>query len=207
MKKLTKIFAALLISFVSFVPSFASAKVEMDNFKETVDFEISIYGENESYAEQVNALKSVDFSNYKESNDKVNVYIFRGSTCGYCFKAIAYFASLYEEYGQYFDLKTYEVWENSDNSALLTKAAKKVGVSSVGGVPFIIIGDKYWEGFAESYSDDIVSTIMDQYESENRYDVMDKLNDKRSDAVVIIWVVVLAGIVIGSLFLAKEKTK
>ena len=43
------------------------------------------------------------------------------------------------------------------------------------GVPFIVIGDKYFKGYGESYADSIKEAIMDQYNSKDKYDVMDEM--------------------------------
>lgn len=206
MKKIANFATIVFITLFCFLPVIANAKIVETNFKETVDYEIEVYKDQDGYEDIIDNLESIDFSNYEQSNKKVNVYIFRRSTCGYCLNAVNYFASLYDEYGDKFDLKTYEVWYSEDNADLMTTTAKKLGVSSVEGVPFIIIGDKYWEGFNESLGDEMFAEIMDQYESDERYDVM-LTETENNDVAVIVTISVLAVAVIALLVVAKVKTK
>ena len=51
-----------------------------------------------------------------------------------------------------------------------------------GGVPYIVIGDKVFAGYSESYDDDIKSAIETLYKQSkaDRYDVMENL-DKEDD--------------------------
>lgn len=211
MKKITKIVMAFLISMICFSPMYASAKVEVTGFKETVDYEISVYDGQEGAESFVDSLKAFDINKHEASDKKVTVYIFRGSTCGYCLKAVEFFARMYEEYGELYDLQTYEVWNNSDNASLLESAAKKVGVSDIGGVPFIIIGDKYWEGFTESYGEEMINEIKSLYEVDvnKRFDAVaeGEVESDSSDITIIIAVAVIAAAIIGLLVYAKKSTK
>ncbi len=200
-----KLFIYLMITAALLFPVVAHAEVKVDGFKDTVDYEISIYGENENYAEEVEKLKNAKISETPAEN-AVNVYIFRGATCSHCLEAVAYFASISEEYGKYFDLKTYEVWYNEDNANLMKRVARKLGVSDVGGVPFIVIGNKKFEGFSETMAEDMVATIMDEYEKEERYDVIEKLDENNSTLVVLASTCIFA-VFVGGLAVAKNKNK
>ena len=51
-------------------------------------------------------------------HEKVTIYIFRGHGCSACRNAINYFSSLGNEYDDYFEVVTYETWENSNNKQL-----------------------------------------------------------------------------------------
>ena len=174
------VFLTVLVAVFTFVPS-VHAEEKMTNFKETVDEEIETFKDNSDAATYVDDLKKTDFSGYKEDDDnKVNVYIFRGNTCGYCLHAIHYFSSIIGEYGKYFNLKTYEVWQNSDNSALMQKAASVLG-DDASGVPYIIIGKKSFSGYASSMNSQIEAQIKSEYEKSksDRYDIMDHLDEAK----------------------------
>lgn len=108
-------------------------------------------------------------------SDKVTVYMFRGEGCGYCKKAIAYFRELAEDkdYKDKFELKTYEVWNNTNNSKLMAAVADKLG-EEVNGVPFIIIGEKTFGGYAESFNSEIEKAIDDNFGSKDYTDVVAK---------------------------------
>ena len=137
----------------------------------------------------------------------VNVYLFRGATCSHCLDAVAFFAKINEEYGTNFNLKTYEIWNNEDNSDLAVRAARKVGVNELSGVPFIIVGNQYWSGYTDSIGDQIVAAIMDEYEKTDRYDVMVKLEEGISETVVIIVTLIITAAIIAGLIFARKSAK
>ena len=146
------------------------------SFKETVKEEIKLY-ENVAGAEDfVEELKNVDLSNYKTSDKKVNIYIFRGKTCGYCLKAIAYFASILDEYKDKINLTSYEVWYDDENSKLMNTVATLLD-DDASGVPYIIIGKTSFVGYAEQYNDDIIDAIEHEYKKQEKYDIMEHLDE------------------------------
>ena len=75
------------------------------------------------------------------------------------------------------------------------------------GVPYIIIGDKSWSGFTESYEQEILDQITSVYAQDvsERYDIMKYLDgsapkkdakdaDKgANDALVLILIILIAG--------------
>lgn len=103
--------------------------------------------------------------------EPINVYIFKGDGCGYCAAALEYFESIEKEYGKYFNLVEYEVWNNTDNASLMTDVASYFG-EEVGGVPYIVIGDKTFQGYAESYNDQITDAIKAAYNNEDYVDAV-----------------------------------
>ncbi len=108
--------------------------------------------------------------------DAINIYLFRGKGCGFCQKFLNYVNdTLTEKYYGKFNLVSYEVWNNTKNNELLTKVRTFLG-SEKTGVPFIVIGDKYFEGYTESYNTEIEQAIQDLYDSSNRYDVFEEIN-------------------------------
>ena len=114
-----------------------------------------------------------DFSNYEENDDQITIYMFRGKGCGYCKKFLTYINSIVDEYGKYFKVQTYEVWYDKDNAELMKEVAGFLNESAEG-VPFVIIGDKTFNGYTESYNEDIIDAIKKLYDTkkEDRYDVM-----------------------------------
>lgn len=120
-----------------------------------------------------------DLSNYKETDDQVTIYLFRGKGCAYCRKFLTFINSIVDEYGQYFKVVSYEVWYNQDNGELMNKVADTMQ-QEAGGVPYIVIGDKVFAGYSEQYDADIKAQIKKLYETKKskRYDVMEHLDDK-----------------------------
>ena len=80
--------------------------------------------------------------------------------------------------GKYFKVVSFEVWGNEDNSNLLNQVATTMK-QEAGGVPYIVIGDKVFAGYAEDYDDDIKTAIKKLYDTDkaDRYDVMEHLSD------------------------------
>lgn len=139
----------------------------------------------------------------EETNKKVALYFFRGEGCSHCAEAEEWFESIQEEYGEYFEIKDYETWYNEDNADLMQKVAE-VREESADGVPYIIIGNKSWNGFTDSYKDEILSEIKEVYAQDvsERYDILnyvktgDTKEEKKSstgDFVVLFFILVIAG--------------
>ena len=141
-----------------------------------------------------------------EDSKEVNLYFFRGEGCPHCEEAEQWFQSIEEEYGSYFKVVDYETWYNEDNAALMQKVAEARGETAEG-VPYIIIGDKSWSGFTESYEQEILDQITSVYAQDvsERYDIMKYLDgsapkkdakdaDKgANDALVLVLIILIAG--------------
>lgn len=142
--------------------------------------------------------------------NEVNVYIFHGDGCPHCAEALEFFESIEESYGQCFNLIKYEVWGDSNNAAIMQAVGSYFG-EEVKGVPYIVIGDKTYSGYAESYADDIKSTIVSASNNDDFVDVVqqviaggvaaDYANDKDDDstagtiATILILVIGIGGLV------------
>lgn len=123
----------------------------------------------------------VDLSNYKETDDQITIYLFRGNGCGYCNNFLKFLASIVPEYGKYFKLESYEVWGNEDNAELMEKVGKFFGQDATG-VPFIIIGEQVFPGYASQYDEGIKAAIVTLYNSEEKYDVFDAMEKAEAKA-------------------------
>ena len=137
----------------------------------------------------------------------VTVYFFRGDGCSFCATAEEWFNEIgLQELGKKFIVKEYETWYNQENSELMQRVAEARN-ESADGVPYIIIGDQSWAGFADDYKNEIVSKIESVYEQDvnERYDIMKLVSSgktavkeevKSNDAlslIIIIAVVVALG--------------
>lgn len=153
-------------------------------------------------------------NNNKSQDRKVKVYFFRGETCPHCAQAEKFFESIQEEYGHLFEIKDYEVYNNASNSKLMDQLAEMRGDNERRGIPYIIIGNKSWTGYASELDSAIIEAIKTEYEVavEDRYDVMDLIqnDDDKADysndiMILIIILTITAGIVSGVMF-ARKKT-
>lgn len=160
MTKKIQLLGLLLISFILIPLNVKAADYKTLDFKETLaDEEIE-----------------EAFENYKPNSDAITIYMFRGKGCGYCRAYLQFMNSIAEEYGKYFKMETYEVWNDSNNSTLLGEVSEYLGQSATG-VPYIIIGDKVFGGYTESYNDSIKEAITDLYKTKakKRYDVFTEM--------------------------------
>lgn len=143
--------------------------------------------------------------------EKINVYIFKGETCGFCAKALSFFGSLDEEYQSYFNLIEKEVWYDKNNAALMQDVADYFDIE-VKGVPLIVIGEKTFQGYSTEFDDEIKEAIKTAYENtDGSYKdvVAPILNgeniDNSSGAAITIVIILLVGAGIGFLiYMAKD---
>lgn len=215
MKKNILLTIAVLSMFLA-LPFNVSAKAKADSLEDTINEEINTFDGQEGYEDYVKTLKEADLSEYKESDDKVNVYIFRGSTCSHCLDAVAHFASIAKDEGKYFNVKTYEVWSNSDNNDLMNDAANEIGDSEVSGVPYTVIGKKSWSGYAASYDDEMMKEIKSEYNKDKskRYDVIKAVNGEATgekssiagDVISVVIIIAVIGLITFGIISARKKT-
>ena len=147
------------------------------------DEEINIKKYNTMNFREILAQEQIkeEFKEYAETDDQITIYLFRGNGCGYCQKFLNFLNGITDEYGKYFKVVGFEVWNNADNSKLLEKISDFLE-QPASGVPYIIIGDQVFGGFADSYADGIKAAITSLYDSEERYDVFEAYNDAVGEA-------------------------
>ena len=161
----------------------------------------AVFAEEEASNNDENTTEEAS-SNDNSDSKKVNVYFFRGECCSHCAEAEEWFDIIKEEYSEYYNLIDYEVWYNTDNSDLMQKVSDARGEEAEG-VPYIIIGDKSWNGFDSSYEEDMINQIKSVYAQDvkDRYDIMTLLTDSKtskkdsnaSDILVLLAIIVVAG--------------
>lgn len=147
-----------------------------------------------------------------KAKEAVTIYFFKGETCSYCHAALTFLESLKndEEYQGKFVVKEYEVWNNKANNSLMEKVAKKMG-DTLEGVPYFIIGDKTWNGYASSYDEAIKEQILKIYNDESYVDELKAFiaegSNESGDNSTLITVSIIAGVVVIAgiaLFLARR---
>lgn len=80
----------------------------------------------------------------------VNVYFFYGDGCPHCAKEKYFLDNTLKKDYPYVRVYQYEVYKNEANAEFLQAAAEKLGVS-IDGVPFLVIGDQHFVGYAEGF--------------------------------------------------------
>lgn len=88
-------------------------------------------------------------------NIPVNAYFFYGDGCPHCAEERQYLFHVLKS--EYPDLQVYEyeIYNNKNNAILLQKIAEKLNIR-VDGVPFLVIGDKHFVGYANGISSQII---------------------------------------------------
>ena len=113
------------------------------------------------------------------SSNKPNIYIFWGDGCPHC-KALAKFMSkLPAETKDKVNIYSFEVWSDKDNKTFMKKFGKYLG-QDVSGVPFMVIGDKIFDGYSsgDAKTDkqiiDAINTIIKNQGSTDQYKLYKK---------------------------------
>jgi thiol-disulfide isomerase/thioredoxin len=200
MKKKLLVSLLFLVSLLMILPFKASAKTYYDDYK-TLNLKEALE------AEDIELLNT----KYEETDDQAIIYLFRGQGCGYCRSFLSFLNSISEEYGKYFRLVSFEVWNDEANSALMQEVATLTG-EAAGGVPYIIIGDQVFPGYISDWDEDIKSAIKAQYD-DNSYDVFKELKKSKGVSLnidpVIIWnfIFVTIGTVIICIMMKKNNEK
>jgi len=173
----------------------------------------SVLAEDEENAAEADIEETAETS---EDSKKVPIYFFRGEGCSHCAEAEEWFKSIEEEYGSFFEVKDYETWYNEENADLMQQIAE-LRDETADGVPYIIIGNKSWNGFADDYKNEMLEEIKSVFEQniDDRYDIMDYLKnsskkeekkDSSSDIAALIIIIVVVGLVGFGIFKARQST-
>ena len=169
-------------------------------------------------AEEIKA----DLDDYEPADDAINVYMFRGQGCPHCQEFLEFAASIVDDYGKYFNLVSFEVWNDQTNAQLFQNVATALG-EEAGGVPFIVIGDQTFAGYSTEFDQKIKTAIKDLYDTstEERYDVFDHLGetgttkttgeeektDSKNDAIVGVVTVLIIGGIVAAAIVTRRNSK
>lgn len=164
----------------------------------------------EGYQKTLKAFDK-DLFEKKHNDAKVTLYVFRGSTCSHCLDLMTFLAKSYPEIADYADVQTYEVWGNQDNSSLMNVLAEYFQIDSTKlGVPFIVIGDKHFEGYASAMDTELLSTIkayaenLDSYTDYVALGVEGNLPKPKANTLLTVIVLLVAGIAIVGIILSRK---
>ena len=152
---------------------------------------------------------------YDDNEEKPVIYLFRGKGCSHCYEFLEYVSSeLIKEYGSKFRLVSYEVWNNEANGELMQKVSDYFK-DDASGVPYIVIGEKTFNGYSKSMNKEIEEAIDKLNESEEKFDVLTKIDlksktknaekeDNTFTVVFIIFAAIILTILIVNSFRKKE---
>lgn len=114
-------------------------------------------------------LTDMTENNISYSKEKINIYLFYGEGCPHCEELKNYLNSLDNKEKSYFNIYTFEVWNNSTNQQFMKDSAKYLN-KEVSGVPFLIIGNKTFEVYNESMNIKIKKAIKTEYKLNGKND-------------------------------------
>lgn len=102
------------------------------------------------------------------NHEKVTIHMFRGNGCPACKSALTSLVNLGDKYDDYIEIKTYEVWYNSNNAKLLNDLMQEYEIDENDqGIPFFVVGKSYWVGYNES---EIFTEALKLYEDKKYTD-------------------------------------
>lgn len=117
------------------------------------------------------ALASLVFASGAEratASPAVNAYLFYGDGCPHCAVEKSFLDEMKREFlneekspVKRFALYEFEIYHSRENALLMQKAAQALGVDA-GGVPFLIIGDKHFIGFARGITDEQIASRINE---------------------------------------------
>ena len=129
-------------------------------------------GSSETSETSGSIVKNAKIEDVATDGEKVNMYLFWGSTCPHCKAEYAFLESLSAEEKAKFRLYGFEIWGSEDNAALLRKVAEIVGQEAKG-VPYLVIEDEVVAGYLddESTGAKIVKIVDEKFGKKDRKDV------------------------------------
>ncbi len=156
------------------------------------------------------------FDNYVETSDQVTIYLFRGKNCEYCDAFLDFLNKNTAEYGKYFKLVSFEIYGDNKNIKLLNKVAEHIKATG-DGIPFVVIGNHFFEGYSSDYDEKIKEAIVENYEIDiaSRADIMESISTKSNsesalgNGKIVFWnlLIVIISTTIIILFFNKKINK
>ena len=102
----------------------------------------------------------------KVNAEEVTVTLFYGDGCPHCSNEKQYLDILKYQLGDNLNIEQYEVWNNDKNNELLSKVRATFNDDNTG-VPFLVIGNKFFSGYNDDIAKEIKKTIFDNLKQNN----------------------------------------
>ena len=119
---------------------------------------IRVFAISDKYVDKVSAI-----TNSKIEDNNINIYLFYGKECPHCEKEREWLDTINDDYKEYVNIYKYEVWHNKTNLEMMQKVGEVFNTNPKG-VPFTIIGDKYYSGFSDTISSKMENKIKNYAE-------------------------------------------
>jgi len=106
-----------------------------------------------------------------QAQSKTEINFFYSDTCPHCHKEAFWLDKMAGKYGSQLTINRYEVTKNFSNAKLFVEFGQRLN-ADVSGVPFTVIGDKYFVGFAdEDTSGKAMEAVIKNLIDQNNADV------------------------------------
>ncbi len=125
-------------------------------------------------------LKDGQESDISFETNKINLYLFYGKGCPHCEEMIVYLNSLPNSLKRKINLNTFEVWDNEESFTLFMDMGEKLDIK-MKSVPFLFVGDTYFEGFRENDKKEIKNAIKNYLKSKDKKDLYQKYLDLKTE--------------------------
>lgn len=151
-------------------------KIESNTYKENKTTKSYNNEKNNKiiYEEKKEDIIKPEIDERASQNSKVTLYLFYGDGCPHCTEFEDFIDNQIvnnNELKNKVKIVKYEVWYNEANFNLGQTVATKLGTQFTG-VPFYVIGDKTFSGYASSMNSSIIETIENAYNSNEYVDIV-----------------------------------
>lgn len=198
MKKFNKIVCVLLVALMLVVPF------------------VGVDAKTKTTKKVTTTTTTTESTFYKSSDEKaINVYVFYSNECPHCADLHTYLAELKEDKDirDKFNIVDYEI-HNSENNSLMMEVGEYFN-TSVTGVPFYVIGNKYYSGFGDPSKTTIVNAINDNYNSKKYQDYVaaivngttSDLVDEKANNIIGMVILGICVVIIIALIVCSSKNK
>ena len=154
--------------------------------------------------------------NAKAESNEVTIYMFRSTQCNHCEDALEYLNENKDSIPEGVKLKTYQVYQNSNNIKLLEQIQKDLNFEEkdIGSIPLFIIGEEYIFGYTgpadvkkafnlaeeaknDSEYKDIVKETISKLSLKDDYMMLDEIFSEPSKVATMIVFGIFGAIVLG----------
>jgi glutaredoxin len=154
--------------------------------------------------------------NAKAESNEVTIYMFRSTQCNHCEDALEYLNENKDSIPEGVKLKTYQVYQNSNNIKLLEQIQKDLNFDKddIGSIPLFIIGEEYIFGYSgpadikkafnlaeeaknDSEYKDIVKETISKLSLKDDYMMLDEIFSEPSKVATMIVFGIFGAIVLG----------
>lgn len=118
------------------------------------------------------------------ASESITAYFFYGDGCPHCAKEMQFLQEMQEVYPN-LEIKSFEIYRSKENALLLQKIGKSLK-TDVSGVPFSVIGDEYFVGYAENITSEEIKSQIEKCNnggySDKIANIMNSENENKKDS-------------------------